>query len=218
MDGRISKEDKTVLGSPYPDFFGGFNTDLEYKNFSLNVFWQYSYGNKIFNVLKFWLDVGGTSQANNGKGATISNKRAQNTGNYISLNTVSTFPYDPVYNPENIDVANLLALNQDMVKVDENFLDGNKASSFFIEDASYLRLKNINLTYNFDKKLLKTMKLSGLRIYAGAENILTFTKYSGMDPEIGSSKGSADANLNMGIDYGTYPQARTYFVGLNVAF
>lgn len=215
-DGRISKEDKTIIGSPYPDFFGGFNTDLEYKNFSLNVFWQYSYGNDVFNVMKFWLDVGGTNQSNNGKGQTISNKRKENIGKFISLNTVATYPFDPVYNPENIEYANLLALNEDMVKIDENFLDGNKSSTFFVEDASYLRLKNITLSYNMSNQLAQRLKLSRVRIFVGAENLLTFTKYSGLDPEIGSTRTAANANTSMGIDYGTYPQARTFFLGVSL--
>ncbi len=215
-DGRISKEDKTIIGSPHPDFYGGFNTDMEYKNFSLNVFWQYSYGNDVFNVMKFWLDVGGTNQSNNGKGQTISNKRRKNIGKFITLNTVATYPKDPIYNPDNTEFANLLAINQNMVKIDENFLDGNKSSSFFIEDGSYLRLKNITLSYNMPKQLINRLQMSQVRLFAGAENLLTFTKYSGLDPEIGSTRAAANANTSMGIDYGTYPQARTFFFGISL--
>ena len=103
-----------------------------------------------------------------------------------------------------------------MVKIDENFLDGNRSSTFFVEDASYLRLKNITLSYNISNQLAQRLKLSRVRIFVGAENLLTFTNYSGLDPEIGSTKAAANANTSMGIDSGTYPQARTFFLGVSL--
>ena len=82
-----------------------------------------------------------------------------------------------------------------------------RASSRFIEDGSYLRLKNIQLGYTLPKSLTQKVQVSRVRVYVSASNLLTFTKYTGYDPEIGS-----------GVDYGNYPQARTYLVGLNLGF
>ena len=219
-DNLISHEDKTIIGSPNPDFFGGINGSFSYKDFKFDMFWQYSYGNDVFNVLKFWLDVGSSNETNNGGGNNtgISNKRLNNIGEYMTLTPENTFPYDDTYNPNNLNYAKLLPVSRGYHRLDENFLTGNKTSSFFVEDASYLRLKNIRVSYNFDKNLTRKLYLKRLEMFVGAENLLTFTNYSGLDPEIGTKEGSANANISMGIDYGTYPQARTFFMGLSLSF
>lgn len=82
-----------------------------------------------------------------------------------------------------------------------------QTSSRFVESGSYLRLKNVQLGYNLPATLLKDKFISSLRVYLSANNLLTFTKYTGYDPEVGS-----------GVDYGNYPQARTFLLGLNVNF
>ena len=89
----------------------------------------------------------------------------------------------------------------------------SEISDYFVEDGSYLRLKNLQLGYNFCERLLKIKGISYLRLYVSAQNLFTLTKYSGLDPEIGSS----NATLN-GIDQGFYPQARIWTVGLNIKF
>lgn len=89
----------------------------------------------------------------------------------------------------------------------------NSVSDYFVEDGSYLRLKNIQLGYNFPAKWLERARIPQLRLYVGAQNLFTFTKYSGLDPEMGSD----DPKL-MGIDQGYFPQARTFLIGLNARF
>ena len=89
----------------------------------------------------------------------------------------------------------------------------NSVSDYFVEDGSYLRIKNIQLGYNFSPALTKLVKINHLRLYVSAQNLFTFTNYSGLDPEIGST----DAKL-AGIDQGFYPQARVLTVGLNIKF
>jgi hypothetical protein len=98
-------------------------------------------------------------------------------------------------------------------KISQNQGLNNSISDYFVEDGSYMRLKNVQLGYTFASKWLQQIKLSQLRIYVAAENLLTITGYSGLDPEIGS----ADPKLT-GIDQGYYPQARTIMVGVNVKF
>jgi TonB-dependent starch-binding outer membrane protein SusC len=220
-DNLISQEDKTIIGSPHPDFFGGLNGNFTYKSFSLDMFWQFSYGNEVFNVMKYWLDVGFTEQSNNGGGpnSSISNKRASNIGKFMTKAAETLIPYDPVYNPNNIDYATLLtAAGGGNHKTSENFLEGNKTSSFFVEDASYLRLKNIRFSYILDYDLATRLRMKRVEMFIGAENLLTFTNYSGLDPEVGTKEGADNANISMGIDYGTYPQARTFVVGVNLNF
>ncbi|ULQ55771.1 TonB-dependent receptor [Flavihumibacter rivuli] len=89
----------------------------------------------------------------------------------------------------------------------------NSVSDYFVEDGSYLRIRNLQFGYNFSTRLLKRISMSQLRLYAGAQNLFTFTKYSGLDPEIGS----ADPKKT-GIDMGFYPQARTITIGINAKF
>ena len=93
--------------------------------------------------------------------------------------------------------------------------DNSRISTRFIEDASYLRVKAVTLSYSFSQDVLKRLKLDGLKLYATGENLLTFTDYSGFDPEVNAFGGS---NTVRGIDFGTYPQTRTAIFGLNISF
>lgn len=89
-----------------------------------------------------------------------------------------------------------------------------EVSSRWVEDGSYLRLKNVALGYNFPKFLLGKMQISRLRVYASAQNILTFTKYKGFDPEVSFQ----DSNRNIGLDYMGYPNVKSVTLGINVGF
>lgn len=88
-------------------------------------------------------------------------------------------------------------------------------STRFVEDGSYLRLKSLTLAYNINPKKLERMKIQKLSLYVTGQNLLTFTKYSGFDPEVNAFGRSA---TELGIDYGTYPQSRTITFGVNVEF
>jgi outer membrane receptor protein involved in Fe transport len=92
-------------------------------------------------------------------------------------------------------------------------LNNLKISQWLVEDGSYMRLKNIQLGYALPKAAVDMMKMQKLRIWLGANNLFTFTKYSGLDPEIGSSDPTS-----AGIDYGYYPQARTFTLGISATF
>ncbi len=93
--------------------------------------------------------------------------------------------------------------------------DQAKVSRRFLEDGSYLRVKNVTFGYSVGKKALSKIKLNSLRVYATAQNLLTFTKYTGFDPEVNSVNSSV---INIGLDYFTYPQTRSYLVGISVGF
>jgi hypothetical protein len=86
-------------------------------------------------------------------------------------------------------------------------------SDRWIEDGSFLRLKNVSLAYNVPEHIIEKLKISGLRIYVTGENLLTWTHYTAYDPEVSSYSG-----LQIGVDDGSYPQSRTYIFGLNVQF
>ncbi len=95
----------------------------------------------------------------------------------------------------------------------------NMVSSAFVEDASYLRFSSARLTYTVPGRIVsKTKHTESLKVYLSADNIYTFTKYSGYDPEVGISQNSASAILSQGFDYGNFPHARTFTLGVNVSF
>lgn len=107
--------------------------------------------------------------------------------------------------------------NTNMPRLDGNDVNNtNRTSDRFVEDGSYLRLKNVTLGYNFPNEWLEKVKISSAKLYVSAQNLFTFTNYSGADPEIGQM--TATNYLSRGLDNGTYPQARTFIVGLRIDF
>ena len=181
-DLRVDANDYTVIGRGLPIHTGGFSNNLSYKNWDLNVFLQWSYGNNIINANRYIFEGGIT--------------------NNITLNQFAS--YVDRWTPENPS--------------NEHFAVGGMGapnySSKVVEDGSYLRLKTIQLGYNFSDTILKKMGINGLNVNLSAQNLLTFTKYSGLDPESSARK----SNLTPGFDYGTYPQPRTLTFGLNATF
>jgi len=89
-----------------------------------------------------------------------------------------------------------------------------EVSSRWVEDGSYVRLKNVVLGYNFPSSFTNNFKISSFRLYASAQNVLTFTNYSGYDPEVSFQ----DSNRNIGLDYASYPNVKSYTLGLNITF
>ena len=191
-DGVINASDRTYLGSPLPKFTYGFNVNLEYKGLDLGIFFQGSQGNKIMNGAKYDIE----------SGLTNSNFTAAMLNRWTGAGTSNEIPRITTSDPN----------------------DNRRMSSYYIEDGSYLRLKNLQLGYSLPETISKKFFVQKLRIFIAGQNLLTFTKYTGLDPEIGqfnyATNGRAvPSPLDLGIDRGgTYPQARTYQLGLNVTF
>ena len=102
-----------------------------------------------------------------------------------------------------------------------NSQDGTsqQISSYFVEDGSYMRIKNIQLTYTFPTTILSKIKLSSAQIYIQGQNLFTFTKYKGLDPDINlRNSGNDNQDIHMGIDEGAFPVAKSYNVGLRLGF
>ena len=180
-DGEISEEDKTYIGNPNPDFFYGFNSNMTYKGFQLDLFFQGSQGNDIMNVSAI------SSTMDYGQGLNMPEEVL--TDNWTPQNPDAKYP-----------------------KISRN--SSARVSDRFVEDGSYLRLKNVLLAYNFPLKKSKGNFLQSLRIYASGQNLLTFTDYSWWDPEV-NSKGSDN---RLGIDHFSYPIPKSYTIGLNATF
>ncbi len=176
-DGSIDDaNDRTILGSPYPDWTMGFNLGITWKNFDLNAFWYASIGQQIWNGTRRY-DV------------TFANFTTEVFNAWDGPGTSNTYPR--------------------LTEVDDN---GNwsRPSDFFIEDADYLRLRNLTLGYNVS--LPTSSSIKQLRFYLSSENLITLTKYSGYEPEIGG------APFQIGVDKGIYPNARTFLGGMKVTF
>ena len=194
-DGRITAEDRTYLGSPLPDFVFGIPLSFSYANFDLNLFFQGQTGNKIFNVMDYYLN-------NAAAGNLYADIRTEHWSGQLRADR-EFFPLNTNASVPDLDPSDAA----------RNF----RASDFFVKDGSYIRLQELRLTYNFDEKIISKLNLSNLSIFLGAYNLFTLTRYNGFDPEVGKVTGTESNNLNMGIDHGNYPQARTFTIGLKLA-
>jgi TonB-linked SusC/RagA family outer membrane protein len=180
-DGNISEADKTYIGDPNPDFFYGFNSNMSFKGFQLDFFFQGLKGNDIMNV------------------SAIS----------------STMDYGQGLNmPEEVLLDNWTPQNTDAKYPRISRSSAARVSDRFVEDGSYLRLKNVLLAYNFPLKNPRGKFLQSLRIYASGQNLLTLTNYSWWDPEVNSKGG----DNRLGIDHFSYPIPKSYTVGVNATF
>lgn len=197
-DGIITAADRQIVGNANPNYYGGLNNTLNYKNFELNFFFFFTQGNKILNMQNFFLVHGGT-QANIGF-LPIQLERWQRPGDITDIPRLTTYSGNPSVNG---GAAN-------------NY-GGNVAnlSSRYLEDASFIRLRNVSLSYQFPSQIINRLRLSSLRAYVQVTNLFTISKYSGLDPEVSSQSGNQNT---AGYDWATVPQPRTIQVGLNVSF
>jgi TonB-linked SusC/RagA family outer membrane protein len=195
-DGIIDERDQTFLGSPIPKFQLGFSNSFNYKNLDLNIFFSASYGNKVYNQMRM-----------SGESPTSSFGYLRALNNYAHLEL-----YDP--NKPSTDIENVYVANPDTkipgVRNDDTN-GNNRVSDRFIEDGSYIKCKNISIGYRMPDRIMSRTPINSLRIFASVDNAFVFTKYKGMDPEIGSWD-----PFGAGIDGGFYPQSRVFTFGLTV--
>jgi TonB-linked SusC/RagA family outer membrane protein len=158
-DGIINSNDMTIIGRSLPIHTGGLSNTFNYKNFDLNVFFQWSYGNDIYNGNRYYFESSKMVNQNANKFATYADR----------------------WTPENLDAT------IPVVRGDAEGL-GNYASSRCVEDGSYLKLKTVSLGYSLPAKMLKKVGISKLRIFASGQNLYTWTNYSGFDPEVSTAQ------------------------------
>ncbi|MEM8525528.1 MAG: TonB-dependent receptor [Bacteroidota bacterium] len=183
-DGVIDVEDRSIIGNTQPDHFGGITNNFSYKGVDLSVFMTWSYGNDVYN-------------------------------NNVRRGTATAIPFFNKYGvirdrwtPENPDT--------DMWSIwgGADGGSGDDTHSFFVEDGSYLRLSNVTLGYTFSKAKLKKARINSLRVYAAADNLHVWTKYTGFDPDVSVGRNQ----LTPGLDWDAYPRMRTVRAGLNIGF
>ena len=176
-DGDINAtNDRTIIGDPNPDFFGGFTNTFSYKGFEFNVFMQYSYGGDLFNYNAIELEL-------------------PSGGQNVYQDLVNRWTPENPSNKYPKATTNRSAVFSDA----------------YIEDASYLKFKTMTLAYNFPNLNIKG--ISGLKVFLTGQNLITITDYEGYDPEV-SYRGAS--NLQIGEDFGGYPQTKTYLLGVKL--
>lgn len=184
-DGKIDANDRTIIGNPYPKFTYGITNMFTYKGFTLNVFIQGSEGAQVANINRYVIDGLADNNLNVSKAAYYGAWRGEGTSNFYPA----------------IRATGIGALNQ------------QRFSTYLLDDASYIRLKNVSLSYSFNVK--KTGFINRLQVFASATNLLTITKYRGYDPEVSSFGGTA---MSPGVDFGAYPTTKSISAGFNITF
>ena len=182
-DNVITPEDRVFIGNPNPKFTYGFNLAFSFKNFDLTAFLYGSQGNDIFNSNRYFTDFWPSFQGQ--KSTDLLNK------SWTSTNTNTKVPK---------------ASNT------SNFSTNTQVNSYYLEDGSYLRAKNLQLGYTLPESVTSRFNVKSLRVYIQGVNLFTVTKYSGLDPELGGD------DRAFGSDTGNYPEVKQYIFGLNLNF
>jgi len=195
---QLGVADRVVIGNPHPKLLASLNVGLTYKNFDFTMFWYSSIGNDLFNNTKAFTDF------NHFRGNRSKRMLEQ------SWEPGRTFK-KPGEKYSKSD-AILPQLNSS-----DNYSWGS-ANSYFVEKASYLRMKNLVLGYTLPREWVQKATISNLRVYIQAENLITITKYTGLDPELTLRDMGSGSDLARGIDGGGYPNIIKYIFGVNLTF
>lgn len=193
-DKKIDDKDRTFLGSPHPDFQMGTNLGVNWKGLSLTAFLFWNKGNEIYNYVKYYTDM-----------------RAFVGG-------VSTRVLYDSWTPTNTN-AKLPQLGVGANNGYTSFTTST-SNSYYVEDGSYLRLKNLQIGYDLPRSIVSKVKLQGVRIYVQGQNLFTFTKYQGADPDITAISRDPFGlrDYYIGVDLGGFPNTKQYLAGLSVSF
>lgn len=183
-DKKIDANDRTIIGNNQPDFIYGMTNTFSYKGFDLNVVFTGVQGGEILNLSRRFYE---NLEGNSNQITTVLNRwrSAENPGDGKT----------PRAN------ARTTGTN-------------NAVSTRWVEDGSFLRLQNVTLGYQIPKQLLDKFKMQTARVYFSGQNLITWSKYLGYNPEVSGYENA----LTGGVDYGSYPLSRTFTIGINVAF
>jgi TonB-dependent starch-binding outer membrane protein SusC len=205
-DGNITPEnDRQIIGSALPKHTGGFGFNASYKGVDFSTFFNWVYGNDVYNT------------------GRISHNMYYRTSYGNMLNTMNyndRFKYIDANGGLVTDLEGLRALNENATMWSP-FSMGNASPvvhSYAVEDGSFLRLNNVTLGYTLPKILTGRVGMQQFRVYGTVYNAWLWTKYSGYDPEVSTTRSSAYAALTPGVDYSAYPKSRTFTLGVNMTF
>ncbi len=205
-DGKVDDKDLSVIGSTTPVHTGGFNFNVSYKNIDLGINFNWSVGNDIYNANKL------ASLYGPKEGGVYENKLAILNDAYKIYNVVNG-QLIRLKTPDELNAANTNA------SLPLAYSEIGVASSLGIEKGSFLRLNTLTLGYTVPKSVLSKAGISGIRIYGSIYNVFTITGYRGLDPEVGVNDNANNSIYpTTGLDYGAYPRARSFIMGLNINF
>ena len=194
-NGKLDGNDRTFIGSPHPDLIAGLNATVTWKNWDLTAFFYSTIGNDLFNNTKYFTDFWLFEGNKSSRMRDLSWKPGADNSKAV----LPVLDYGDTYS-------------------------GTNSSSYYVENASFLRLKNLVIGYTFPKELMKKATISNLRIYVQAENLFTITGYDGLDPEYTNAEmkdvndDGVGADLKRGVDMGGWPSTRRFLFGVNFAF
>ncbi|MCB0525821.1 MAG: TonB-dependent receptor [Lewinellaceae bacterium] len=211
-DGVINSDDRQVIGNTLPKHQGGFGFDARWKGIDASVFFNYSYGNDVYNT--------GKIQYNQFRRITYGNllttMSSDNRFTYIDVDGSYTGTPGEVVT----DLDQLARMNEGK-NIWSHYSYGVAQAvihSWAVEDGSFIRLNNVSVGYTLPKHLTSHVGISNLRLYVTGNNLHIWTKYSGYDPEVSTTRNSAYTALTPGVDYSSFPRSRSYTFGLNVTF
>jgi TonB-dependent starch-binding outer membrane protein SusC len=197
-DGLIDDNDRTIIGHTLPTVIGGLNQQFTYKSFDLSVFFNFQFGNDIYNANKLEFTSGYTVNSN--LLATMnSDKRWRTVDDHGTVIT----------DPAALEKLNANATIWRPITSAGSFY----AHSWAIEDGGFIRLNNITLGYTLPKSVTSRIKIQSLRVYVTGNNLAVFTNYSGYDPEVSTRRTSL---VTPGVDYSAYPRSRSFIFGVNL--
>ncbi|MFT3739796.1 MAG: TonB-dependent receptor [Breznakibacter sp.] len=198
-DGEITESDRTFIGNPEPKFTYGIGNTFSYKNIDLTILLNGSYGNDVINYQRRWLE----------------NPRENHNLLKEAIRYARVEKIDPD-GPVDFRNMHITGGDNDMYRLSASSSNNNnRMSDRYVEDGSFLRIQNISLSYTLPAKWSGKVGLDNVRLYTNLQNVYTFTKYSGYDPEVGSLNQDA---LLTGIDNARYPSPRIYTFGINLTF
>ncbi len=205
-DGVADENDYVIIGDMNPTHTGGFNITGNYKSFDFGLYFNWSYGNDIYNVNKMATMMGYKEDG------VFSNKLAFMADCY-KIYKLEGGNMVRVYDPAGLNELNASA------KYPLFYNEVGSVSTLGIEDGSYLRLNTLTVGYTLPKNLTSKVGISNARIYGTIYNVFTLTGYDGLDPEVNTqSKMNSSSYPTPGVDWGTYPHARSFVLGVNISF
>jgi len=194
-DGKITDADRTFFGNPNPAFTLGLNLGLTYKKFDVSAVVYGSFGNDVLNETRYFQDF--VPQFQNSKSIPVLTQswlpadRSKPRAEWTAVNPNAKYP---------------------IAENDSWFSTNGVINDFYMEDGSYVRVKQLSIGYTIDPSTLKRYGIDKARIYVQGANLFTFTKYSGLDPEV------AGSSVSFGVDYGVYPPSKQINVGVSLTF
>jgi TonB-linked SusC/RagA family outer membrane protein len=198
-DGKIDLSDRTVIGNANPLNTGGFAVNSRIYGFDIGAYFNWSYGNDIYNANK----IEYTSTSKYSSRNMISTMATGSS--WTNLRADGTISNDP---------AELTAMNANTT-LWSPYMKTFVLSDWAVEDGSFLRLSTLTLGYTLPQSVAGKFKMKKLRVYASAYNLWLWTNYSGFDPEVSTRR---NTNLTPGVDYSAYPKSQSFVFGLNVNF